>query len=272
MEIWRHILESRIGHPKEKQQIAKAIGLKSPRTLDRWVEGISKPKNHHIIRALKEIIASSDMDEALMSAFPAAFKFNDDDVSYQISNAGNVPLEMYKRVLRAYTSIGIGLRHWTVKNLVFGQMIRQIDPDSLGMMLVFIQVIKDNQNLKILVQKDGYGTGIWDTRQMISQVELAVNSFIGERLLTSYPFFCQCFSQETGASQHLGFILQECIQSMAIFPVMRGGKMAGGILCCSIQQDFFTSFRKELMEEYAYLLGLAFTDQDFVSVLANEAT
>jgi hypothetical protein len=272
MERWRHILERQIEDPKEKKRIAQAIGVISPRTLNRWTEGVSTPKNSRVIRALQQTFSSAEMDAALLDAFPDIFMSKGNTTYPQKSERGEIPLEFYKRLLHAYTTIQPNLRKWTIKNLVCRQMIHQIDPDSLGILLVCVQVIKEHQNLNIVVQIDGWGTNIWDTKQIVSQSTQPISSFVGEKIITGYPYFIQVISQEQGIDilQPLEFFWRERIQSMAIYPVTRSGAVAGGIICCSTQQDFFSLSRKEIIDEYIHLLGLAFTDQDFVGVQKGE--
>lgn len=263
--IWRQILCSVIENPKEKQRIARAIGVESPRTLDRWARGTSTPRNHQIIRALKKTISRSDMDEALLSAFPDVFKPNAKTV-VSAGNTGEMFLELYRRVLRAYTIIQPNLRQWTIKNLIFMHLVRQLDPSNVGLALIFAQVEK-RETYCLVVQEDGSGTGIWDARQLAAPCTLPLDSFLGSRIITGLPSFVQSFSQEHTLLQ-LRLILPERIGSLAICPVTRAGAVAGGILCCTTQQDFFTSLHKEILEEHVYLLGLAFTDQEFVNIQA----
>ncbi len=264
-DIWRHILQRKIENPKEKQRIARAIGIESPRTLDRWAEGISTPRNHQVIRALKKAISSSDLDEALLSAFPDAFKLKAKVSFSHNSEEKEIASEFYRRVIRAYTVVQPKLRQWTIKNLVCMHMIRQLDPMNVGLAIIFVQMTHSQQYSHLVAQEDGYGTGIWDTRQLVSSCPVSFDSLVGRQIVTGLPSFIQRFTEEHTLLQPV-LILREQIQSLAIYPIARAEAIAGGIMCCSKQQDFFTMHRKELVEEYIYLLGLAFHDHDFVSV------
>lgn len=254
---WRVILEEVVEDPKEKKRIAEECGVTS-RTLDRWAQGATKPQSLVMMRNLSQAIppvAQTEMFDALREEFPDAFLSE----GPQIPVIGEVPREFYNRVLRAYTAIPISLRQWTIQNLVLGQLTHQLDPTRLGIGVVFIQYSSTGD---FCIHESGEGTGLWQTRQVISGYALDKKSYIAETIRTAHPRFFQTFSSgEPQPPKFFHYHVQ--VRSLAICPVRRMDAIAGGLVVCSVQEDFFIPLRRTLMEEYTHLLGLAFSDQDF---------
>lgn len=263
---WRLILEEAVEDPKEKKRIAGECGITS-RTLDRWIQGATKPQNPVTMRNLSRAIPSvvqTEMFEALKDEFPDAFLPEQPLVSI----VGEVPREFYSRVLRAYTTIPVSLRQWTIQNLVLGQLTYQLDPTKVGIGVVFVQYLSTGD---CCVHENGEGTGLWQTRQALAGHVLDKTSYVAEAIRAAHARFFQTFSSH-GLQPPDFFLYKERIQSLAICPVRRMDAIAGGLVICSVQEDFFIPLRKALMDEYTHLFGLAFSDQDFFMVSSRKET
>ena len=266
-EAWRAILARCIEDPKEKRRIANLIGILSSRTLDRWAEGVSTPKNSQVIRKLSQVVSTSqqELDEALRTAFPDAFipsRLNEplSHLQNPITERG-IPTEFVFRVLNAYSTIPLSLQHWTITNLVLEQMIHHLDPDSTGMGVVLARYIQTT--IQII---DGGGNNLWDTRQLVSP-KICVTELDATKsvIKTGIPQFIQVMP--SNPLRELGeldlFLHWQEIKSLAIYPIQRCSQVAGALLICARWEDFFTNLRRKLIHGYAELYSLAFRDQDF---------
>jgi hypothetical protein len=55
----------------------------------------------------------------------------------------------------------------------------------------------------------------------------------------------------------------EKMNSAAVYPLQKGGRVAGGLLILSTQKHYFSPARQALIQSYAHLLNLAFRDNEF---------
>lgn len=266
MDAWREILRRYIEDPKEKRRIANNIGILSLRTLDRWAEGLSTPKNVQVIHKLSQ--QELDLEKELRIAFPDAFKRSQEDTLFMHQTQSvdvELPKEFYFRTLHAYATIPMALKEWTITNLVGEQLVHHLDPDGIGMAVVFAQCVPKENVIHSFLAKDVGGSGIWDTRRLVSQKTIwGGGSLINAVATDRRPYFIQALSDDPQRLLEFeSFFQKEKIASLAAYPVQREGALAGVLVICASQPDFFTGARRKLMGEYTQLYALAFSDQDF---------
>jgi hypothetical protein len=248
---WRELLREACQTPEKTRDIAEAVGHVSLRTLHRWMSGDSSPQRPEM---LLQALPTNEMTIALQEAFPEAFQLPkpSSPVMFPIT----LPNEFYREVLHAYAQVTKSTKRYTIFGLVSTQMLPHLDADLQGLVIVLIQVSPNDPHL--LQFLEGAGNNMWVTRQ-VSQHTIE-NSLLLPQVAEGKPFFLQLCSpsQVPACLRHA-----ERIKSFGFFPIFRSGLAAGGILLCSTQEDFFTPLRRTLIEEYSYLLSLAFNDQDF---------
>lgn len=272
MERWREILSRIIEDSKEKRRIANEIGLLSPRTLDRWADDTSTPKNAQLIRGLARAVSSGEMDTALLEAFPDTFVPDYAPHQSQSAEVG-IPTEFRGRVLQAFTTLPANIKYYAVTNLVMEQMVSHLDPDALGVAVTFAKSIILNDTLRHFLLPKSTGSGLWDTRQIVSsRGELEAESFVYlyTAAVTGRSHFLQSIGDNQGASERSLFYQEKEIRSLVIYPVRREAAVAGVLLICARLEDFFISARRKLIEGYAELYGLAYSDSDFYAQIAHE--
>ncbi len=133
-------------------------------------------------------------------------------------------------------------------------MIAHLDPEQAGLMIVYIRLA---ETLQIF---ERVGNGVWTTRQVIS--ESCSEPWIVQAVKASRPFFVQSLPDSTLPPPPC-FANADLIQSVGFFPLYRAGCVGGGIVLVSAMADFFTPVKQTLIEEYSYLLALAFCDTNF---------
>lgn len=265
MDTWRKILAAHLeqGGIKEKQRIAKELGILSLRTLDRWAEELATPKNSQLLVSLSRIVP--DMEEALREAFPDAFKGALSGESLRFNESKDIPPEFFWRILHGYTTIPASNRYWTIANLVLEQVIKHIDPDENGLAIVFAQLLKQEIHLY-----EGGGSAIWSARQLRRDRTVTTEAYAEflAILRDGRPHFIIPRGLVVNQQwEHFGFFLHtEEIKTMAIYPVQRGWKYAGALFFCSCDEDFFFLRRRQLLDSYVHLYALAYADRDFQSI------
>ncbi len=272
MDTWREILCEILkqSDTQEKRRLADSIGLLSVRTLLRWAEGVSEPQNHHYIRSLERAVPlyQDEMREALREAFPEAFKVVENSTIQPISSVDEgIPPEFMWRVLHAYTTIPASLQEWTITNLVLDQMIRHLDPDASGIAVVFAQYVPHPEStLPGLSLHNGGGSALWETRQLLSHDSIPVahaSPYLLSVAQNGVPRFFQTLPEDSLPELNY-MVRQEAIKALALYRIQRRGvHVAGVLLICAQQEDFFNFLRRKLVECYAELFSLAYPDQQF---------
>jgi hypothetical protein len=248
---WRDLLQEACETPEKTRDIAEAVGHVSIRTLQRWASGESSPQRPEM---LLQAIPTNEMTIALQDAFPEAFHLSKS--SHLVKFPITLPNDFYREVLHAYAQVPKSTKRYTIFGLVSTQMIPHLDIDLQGLVIVLIRIsLNDPHQIQFL---EGAGNNVWVTRQVDQPT--AENALLFPHVVERNPFFLQlCHpSQVPACLRHA-----ERIKSLGFFPIFRSGLAAGGILLCATQEDFFTPLRRTLIEEYSYILSLAFNDQDF---------
>lgn len=250
---WREILASLCESQQKKQDVAERVGSVSLRTIDRWLAGTHKPQKDETIRKLAEL--SDEMRDALEQEFPEAFQsMRPIDGSAHIS----LPAEFQYRVVHAYAYVPRASRRWAIFRLVSTQMLSHLDPERTGLMILYAHPAPSRPDTVLF--GEGAGNAFWTTRQV--QRGMETDHWLVQSIAAGCPFFIQSCPL-SGFSPPSCLVRSDLIQSVGFFPLYRSGIAAGGMLLCSTQEDFFTSLRQVLVEEYSCLLSLAFSDSDF---------
>jgi transcriptional regulator with XRE-family HTH domain len=251
---WREALKELCDSPQKKQEIAEKVGS-SVRTIDRWISGETVPQRQESIRNLAAL--SDELGDLLHEQWPEAFETRTARVPLPIERA-TLPEEFMRRVLHSYAHTARKAQRWTIYRLVCSQMLAHLDPERVGLMIVYVrQHIPQMETLQLFERA---GSSIWATRQVIEEV--CSEPWIVQAVNDSRPLFVQSLSDALLPPPSC-FANADRIQSLGFFPLYRSGCAGGGIIIVSATPDFFTPLRQSLLEEYCHLLALAFRDTDF---------
>lgn len=257
---WRELLGNIIQDVFERQRIASELGVNAV-TLTRWVHGSSTPRSQHLRRLLAvlphhrdqlfELISREDGD-ALIGAGRAAFDDEEDEI----------PPEFYARVFNAYAMTPSAQRSWSVTNLILQQALAQLDPHQIGMAITIVQCMQPFTDGKVssLRERTGYGTSPWSMNLEPYAVFLGAESLAGYVVSSCYPRVLQ------NSNEHQGIIPAHWVEwerSAAVYPIARGGKVAGCLLVSCTEPNYFSSTRQKLIQQYAELLVLVFELNEF---------
>lgn len=249
LRSWREILRGACGTPQQKKALAEQIGQLTVRTIDRWISGESNPQKVEVIRKLAYI--SEEMQEALQREFPEAFLPNRAVPPFE---QVKLPSEFYRSVVQACAVEPASKRRWTVWHLVVNQIIPHLDPERQGFVVFYTSVRSAQIQFEL-----GAGNLFWGVRQIDSE-EQRRDPWLVRAMEPGSPFFVNaCTSLQVPES----LLNREKVRSIGYFPLFRAGVAGGGLLLCSTQEDFFSTLRQTLIEQYADLLALMLPDGAF---------
>lgn len=256
---WREFLEELIQNSQERQRVANELGI-NPMTLTRWMNNESKPRPHNLHRLLAVFPQHRDALLQLLALEFPEFSSSAKDEATADQTIG-IPSEFYARVLTTYATTSKYRLFWSISNLVLQQALGQLDPNHLGMALTVAQCMPPSQGNKVhsLRERVGQGTSPWPFNLDEEAIFLGAESLAGYAVSQCRPVIIQDPSEQGMFPAH--WTAWE--QSAAALPIMRLNACAGCLLASSRQPGYFLPARQRLVQNYAVLLALAFTPEEF---------
>lgn len=272
---WRTQLGEMIHEVSAREQLAEQIGV-NPITLMRWAASTSSPRLQEIQALLRALPDRQGFKQALLREL-----LGTDADGLQTSTSPSswgdgersglqIPSGFYADTLRAARDMP--QRFWTIVPLVLRQMLTQLDPKRMGMEVIVAQCMPPRSDGKVhsLHERVGQGTPPWPNNYPEEK-----NLFLGAESLAGYAVAQGHWVATTGADQQAEVLPSKEVPnpyevSMAAFPVVLEGNVAGCLLVSSTQIGYFTRERLQLIDNYADLVRLAFRDADFYPPSAIE--
>ncbi|GAC1425931.1 MAG: hypothetical protein PVS3B3_06690 [Ktedonobacteraceae bacterium] len=257
---WRDLLKELIRDTQVRQRVITELEI-NPITLNRWIQGESRPRPRSLRRLL---LVLPEHRESLLALIEEEF----DDFAAETRDdvVQNVPLtipaEFYKRVLHTLVAIPTILRFSSLCDLILQQAIEQLDPYGQGVAVIVASCMPPSSFDKIrsLRERAGRGTTPWPRDLEQYAILLGVESLAGHAVSTGHLEVNQALGKRLSLSLGYKSVWEE---SAAAVPIMREGKIAGSLLVSSAQLNYFSPERCTLIESYAELVALAFGLQDF---------
>ncbi len=258
-QTWQELLQRLLTNPKEKERIVEQTNIQAV-TLTRWIRGISKPHTEKMRTLLKAIPHSySHTFAQLLSAdFPTLLAEDADSQSV----SSELPLEFYRRVFKAYATTQPPLYPQVLRNLVFQQMIKHFDPDSLGLSIRIAKCHwhRNENQIRSLQVIEGTGTPPWSGDLSQGAIFLGAESVAGTAVIKCRSAAASRRAEDAAQNfVHWG----EHEQSMLAYPLMYQTRIAGCLLVASTQIDAFSEAHHQLIERYAQVMALAFAPDAF---------
>jgi len=259
-QSWRDLLKELIRDAQVRQRIITELEI-NPITLNRWIQGESKPRPRSLRRLL---FALPEHRESLLSLIEQEFDdFASETREDALQNASlTIPAEFYKRVLHTLSAIPSVLRFSSLCDLILQQAIEQLDPSGQGVAIIVASCMPSSSSEKIrsLRERAGRGTTPWPRDLEQYAILLGVESLAGHAVSTGHLEVNQALGKRLSLSLGYKSVWEE---SAAAIPIMREGRIAGSLLVSSAQLNYFSPERCSLIENYAELIALAFELQDF---------
>ncbi|MFL5627016.1 MAG: GAF domain-containing protein [Ktedonobacteraceae bacterium] len=255
---WRELLGRVISDPLERHRIATTLGVNAI-TLSRWASNSSTPRSENI-RHLIEVLPQQQHPgfvDLIADEFP---EFSAEAI---IMDEGGleIPSSFYACILSTHADTSDALYYWSMCKLILQQMLEQLDPRRLGMMIMVAQCTPPVGQNKVRSLRGNMRLGTFPVRNTLEQeaMFLGAETLCGSVASSCRPLTLQSLDEENGLHDHI----MVDAASITAYPILRKGRIAGCILITSTCGNYFTSNRLALIQNYTNLLALAFQPEEF---------
>lgn len=255
-QTWRELLGAVIADPEEKQRLVDILRI-HPITLTRWIQHKGVPRHYFLVQLLNALPQHREKLLVLLTEeFPELANMAEDDVPKEISAA------FYARVISTYTTTPPSLRFWSISRLILEQILKDLDPDRLGMEIIVARCMPPSAiSNKIRSLREAIGLGTFPWRSQLEEKHL----FLGAESLAGYVVAAGHFAVIEDISKDQSFLpfqVEGQEKSAAAFPIALASRLAGCLLFSSTQINYFIPSRCALMQSYSDLMALAFSPDE----------
>lgn len=258
-QTWQELLQQLTEDPKEKERIIQQAHIQ-PVTLMRWIKGSSSPRAENLRALLKAIPPSSI--QTFIQLLSLDFPYLLSEQTRKECVQAEPPPEFYVCALNAYANMGPPLYPQSLRDLIFQQMIKHLDPGRLGLSIRIAQCLWNPYEKKVrsLIITGGIGTPPWSRDLDQRVLFLGAESPAGRAVMKC----CLTTVSRQAENSVLNFVhWGEHEQSILAYPLMSQAKVAGSLLIASNLPDIFSEIHHKLIERYAHLMALAFMPDAF---------
>jgi transcriptional regulator with XRE-family HTH domain len=255
---WQDLLKDIISNPVEREQLAKAVGVRSI-TLYRWVSGESSPRPHN----LRQLLSALPYEQRTRMAALLEQEHLDFSESSLSDSLDQLEFPFVRQVLELRATTAEVVLFWTLCHKVFQHALRRLDPERIGMSIRVVLCMPPGSDGKIhsLRESVGQGTPPWRDDLEQEAIFLGAESLAGYVVTSCRPAVVQNLTSE---SFRLPAYRAEHELSAMAAPILYASQVAGCVLVSSTQTDYFTSSsRLSLIADYTQLLALAFKPEQF---------
>lgn len=258
---WRELLEHIISDNQEKQRLIDALKI-TPITLTRWVSGESEPRRQNLRQLVNELSHNhQESMRQLIKEVPGEHQIGNSLLELQPQIISS---EFYARVLEIQANTHENGRFWATSHLILQQALEQLDPERRGLSIWIVSCMPPSgphHKVRSLRESIGLGTPPWPSNLEPDAMFLGAESLAGNVVTLCRPGIIQNLEKEHNLvpAAHI-----EHEKSVAIYPILYAGRIAGVLLVSSMEIDYFMPpERVELLQSYANLAALAFKPEDF---------
>jgi hypothetical protein len=262
-QAWRDLLGKIIKDPQEKQRIANESGI-STVTLFRWASGESQPRSQNLRQLLNSLPAYRQMLLEVLpeNAMKSVVELTDN------SNPGalEIPAEFYANVLQSHCFLPDALHRDWLCELIFEQILQQLDPNSLGMQITLARCTAPGRNHKIRSLREIMrsstmaGSEAWRSEKFF----LGAESLAGHAVTMGHYLIIHSYEE---GQQTFPTHWKKWEKCALAYPVMQVNQVAGCLVISSAVPDYFHPHAlHRLIQHYAELLSLVFAPQEFYDI------
>lgn len=241
--------------PEWREQLVHDLGI-TPQTVYRWMRGDNPPEGKRKLTVLEKYIP--EISVALRKAFPSQYATAQDVILRAVAPT-------YARVHQAIARTDKDMLLPTVSGLVLFALVNHLDIDRQGLVALLGQLRSthdDGVADYLLVNAwSAQGTGLWQEDQARRSYAVGTSSLSAVAVAEGRPAFYPRDRRSIACATDLYHVDQ--VESAAAYPVLRSAQIAGVLFIASTRKDYFTIQRREIIEQYALMLSLAFHDVDF---------
>lgn len=257
-QTWQEFLGQLIENPQERQRLAEAVRVR-PITLQRWAEGISRPRDENINVLLKVLppVIYPHFVRLLIVDFPHLVQEELPPDRFPLE----IPSEFYARSLSALAFTPQPMCRQIIQELILQQVLEHLDPDRHGISIGLVACVPPGQDRKVhsLREIGGLGTPPWPHDLAEKTIFLGAESLVGYAVSN---LTC-CVINSRDEVTFLPAQWTEHERSAAAFPIAHHARVAGGLVVSSIQEHFFTKQRLAVLKGYSHLASLIYEVEEF---------
>ncbi len=265
---WREYLDEivRSKPAAEKRRLYEAVQV-TRTAFGRWRRGETRPDPAHLALLLQALPQDErERLRALMLDDPAAHALlPQEEILLGKQEPGKIPQTVYEEALRIARDTPE--RFWLLAGFIVSHALSQLEthPQRTGIQVVIARCMPPRPDGKIrsLRRLAGQGTPPWRQDFHLLEGFLGAESLAGAAVMRHHGVMVPDLL-DSSIAPPVEPMDQE--QSAAAYPLLREGAIAGALLVCCQQAQFFTPERLTLIERYADLLRLAFYDHEFYPV------
>lgn len=242
---------------KEKRDtLLQDLNVK-PQTVYRWMQNENEPDSRYKLTILEQHVP--EISNAIRKHFATLYTTSRDLILRMVA-------PVFARVLQALQKTEGSLILETISSIVLYALVQHLDVEQLGIVVLLGQ-LKSSQgdgraDYLWINAWSGYGTGPWIEYQADRSYSVGEGSLSAEAVMAGRPLYWSREHQPPLLT-HTAIRHLEAIESAAAYPILRYGRVAGIIFLAAAQENYFTSHRREIIEQYALMIPLAFADTDF---------
>jgi hypothetical protein len=249
------ILQSLVGQEhSEVVRLAKHLQVAEV-TVHRWMRGSSQPRPIHLQKMLDAFPTHyQELFQAIQQTFPGVLHSS-------ITHLQEIQKDLYRRVMEIQATISqVEVRRWQITQTIFDYALLQLDADQQGIAITYAQLMPPRlDGIHSLCEVMSYGSTPWsyttESRIFLGGTTLAGFAAMNQRMLTW---------DILDTNERMLAEIDEYERSACACPVTRGNQLSGVLIVSSTQPDFFIDpIACQSVVEYAWLLGLAFRDEEF---------
>ncbi len=240
----------------EIARVAKELSV-AENTVYRWMNDTSKPRVPH----LKKLpVVLPECRTQLITVINQTFGQIISPLPPQIRE---VRKEIYQRVMEVVTTSGHDAesRFWQISEIIFNDALDQLGAGRHGLAITYAKLMPSHEDgIHSLREVKMHGHAPWpDT--------IDCKTFLGSTSLAgSAAVLLRARSWNDTDNGRAPVEIDEHERSAYAVPVLHGNRLAGVLVVSSGQSDFFKNTTAcQLVTEYALLMGVALSAQEFYS-------
>jgi hypothetical protein len=250
---WQELLGQLIAHPQERTRLAAALHIR-PITLQRWIQGTSRPRDENLRLLLKNIPRENypHFLHLLIVDFPELLR---EELPQERPLPG-LPAEFYARAMSNLALTPRSIYRQSMQELILQQILQHLDPDQDGLSVALAIWVppRGGRKVRSLREVARLATPPWPRYQEEKPALLGLESLVGFAIAHAHS--CVINSRDELTIYPVQWIAYE--KSTAAFPILRLGRFVGALIIGSTREFFFTTPRLTIIEEYAHLATCIF--------------
>lgn len=255
---WRELLRVIIGASKERERLANEVGV-TPVTISRWAYGNFEPRMSSLQRLIHAV--PGEYREEFHALVVRAYPHLANPASYY--EPPELPGEFWRRVVETRCTTAERQLYRTILQQILEHGVRLLDPERVGITITVVRCMPPDADGEVHSLREfvGIGTPPWGSDFSARALFLGAESLAGY-VVSSFHY--ENIDDLRVTRTFVPAIRTENEVSSIAWPIFMAGRIAGCLLLSSALPGYFNSdARRLLIADYARLLSLAFTPDQF---------